>query len=269
MKKPLYVAMFAASFCATMSSVKADDIDTHRVLGQEHTSDHVIDLALRHGVNNSVDLSRQNIVHDTGYGPMLIPDSEIGDLELIQIEALSASDPAIGNRACGTKFAVVVRNDSTRDVCGFRISAVALLGRICSTSPTAVVKVDKICAGESMEIHIQLPIESLAMGNRNGTVVGFRRLLVAIDSFDQFVEDNEANNIQVFDLASIATRVASIEPMENSTTPPLFSPKPISTEVGQSQSTTSVKTSQPAKDDLQSAMQQISDARATSAASAF
>ncbi len=121
-----------------------------------------------------------------------MPAAELGDLELVQVVQLEVADGA-----CGPKFAVTVRNNSTRDVCGFRISLVALLGRIHPMAPTAIVKVDKICAGAAVELHVQLPIECLAMGNRNGQVIGFQRLLVAIDSFDQFVECNEANNIKV------------------------------------------------------------------------
>ena len=69
-----------------------------------------------------------------------------------------------------------------------------------------MVKVEKICAGQAAEVHVQLPIEALAMGNRNGQPLEFARLVVAIDSFDQFAECNEANNVKVFDRTSIVTR---------------------------------------------------------------
>jgi hypothetical protein len=182
-----------AMMFVAMSSAKADGIDLAQLLHGGPSCDHVINLMLRHGVNNSHSVAVDNVAHHSPFGPMLIPATELGDLELIQVAQLQHVDAA-----CGPKFAVTVRNNSTRDVCGFRISLVALLGRIHPMAPTAVVKVDKVCAGAEAEFHLQMPIECLAMGNRNGQVIGFQRLVVAIDSFDQFVECNEANNIKVW-----------------------------------------------------------------------
>ncbi|NND96076.1 MAG: hypothetical protein HKN47_01965 [Pirellulaceae bacterium] len=205
MKTKLPLLLFAATLCCVAGNAKADDIGLAQVFGNGHTSDHVISLVLRHGVNNSVDLAQSgSLLHPSGFGPMVIPATELGDLQLMQVSSIPDADPA-----CGPKFAIVVRNHSHRDVCGLRVSAVALLGRIRPTSPTTVIKVDKICAGESLEIQVQLPVEAVAMGNHNGTLIGFRRLLIAIDSFDQFVETNEANNIKVFDVASIPALVAT------------------------------------------------------------
>lgn len=182
----------AAMMFIAVGSAKADGVDLAHVLHGGPTADHVINLMLRHGVNNNQNYGGQ-LAHHSPFGPMLIPHAELGDLELVQIALCENVDPA-----CGPKFAVTVRNNSTRDVCGFRISLVALLGRIHPMAPTAVVKVDKLCAGAVAEFHVQLPMECLAMGNRNGQVIGFQRLVVAIDSFDQFVECNECNNIKVF-----------------------------------------------------------------------
>lgn len=183
----------AAVMFVAVGSTKADGVDLAHLLHGGPRCDHVINLMLRHGVNNSHGQAATKLAHQSPFGPMLVPAAELGDLELVQVAQLEVVDAA-----CGPKFAVTVRNNSTRDVCGFRISLVALLGRIHPMSPTAVVKVDKICAGAAVELHVQLPIECLAMGNRNGQVIGFQRLVVAIDSFDQFVECNEANNIKVF-----------------------------------------------------------------------
>ncbi|MGB7347064.1 MAG: hypothetical protein WBD20_22765 [Pirellulaceae bacterium] len=255
MKKILTCAVFAAAFCTTMSCLKADEVDLARVLGHGQSCDHVINLVMRHGVNNSVDQHSAGFVHNAGFGPMVIAGADIGDLELMQVTSLPHSDPA-----CGPKFAVVIRNNSTRDVCGPRVSAVALLGRICSTSPTSVVKVDKICAGQSIEVHVQLPLEALSMGNHNGAVVGFRRLLVAIDSFDQFVENNEANNIKVFDLASISIATTAIVPAAAVEASAVGQPAQQQTQQAVQVPATQSVESAPATDDLQSAMQKLTDA---------
>lgn len=205
----------AAMLLVATGTAKADGVDLANVLHGGPSCDHVIHLMLRHGVNNSHGYTSGGVAHYSPYGSMVIPHAELGDLELVQIAQLQVDD-----QACGPKFAVTVRNTSTRDVCGFRISLVALLGRIHPSSPTAVVNVDKICAGAAAEFHVQLPIECLAMGNRNGQVIGFQRLVVAIDSFDQFVECNEANNIKVFARTAIpaATVVEKTEAVEATAT---------------------------------------------------
>ena len=107
-----------------------------------------------------------------------------------------------------------IRNCSTRNGCHFHVSAVAVLGRICPTSPNATVKVAQIGPGEALEVCVELPIEALAMGNRHGQVIGFQRLVVAIDSHDELVETNEANNLKAFachelPLASVAVGEAT------------------------------------------------------------
>ncbi|WP_145416906.1 hypothetical protein [Planctomycetes bacterium K23_9] len=260
MKKIIYGAVLAAAFCTTMSCVKADEVDLARVLGHGQTCDHVINLVMRHGINNRVDNYSAGIVHNAGFGPMAISSTDIGDLELMQVTSMPHSDPA-----CGPKFAVVLRNNSTREVCGPRVSAVALLGRIRSTSPTSVVKVEKICAGQSIEVHVQLPVEALSMGNHNGTLVGFRRLLVAVDSFDQFVENNEANNIKVFDLASIpmaattVTPALSVETSAGQQSASVSSTTPTPATNAMPATAPSVGTA-PAADELQSAMQKLNAA---------
>jgi hypothetical protein len=145
---------------------------------------------------------------------MLIPGGELGDLEIIQVVQILHDDPA-----CGPKIAVTVQNQGCRKVCNFHVSAVAILGRICPTSPNNTVCVEKLGPGEALEVMVQLPIEALAMGNRNGQVIGFHRLVVAIDSYDEFVETNEANNLKAFDrntLPVVSPTVA--EPVESIST---------------------------------------------------
>lgn len=117
--------------------------------------------------------------------------------------------------AGGSKFNVTIRNNSYRDVCNFHMTLVATLGRICPTSPNTTTYIEKICTGQAVEFCVQLPIEALAMGNRNGQVIGFQRLVVAIDSFDVLAETNEANNLKAFachelPLAAVVTESTTV-----------------------------------------------------------
>ena len=183
--------------CARASD--AQGISTTQLLSGGQTCHHVIQLIHRHGVNNSFDTSGGSMI--AGHfpiGPMSIPLTELGDLEILQVSQVDQVDDG-----CGPSFHVTIRNNSTRKVCNFHVTMVAVLGRICPTSPTTTVKVGEICPGEALEVCVQLPIESLAMGNRNGQVIGFQRLVVAIDSYDQLVESNEANNLKAYACAEI------------------------------------------------------------------
>jgi len=194
--------------CAT-DPVSADGVDLHQVLPGPARCDHVMDLMMRYGIHDVGPHAGEPLMHHSPLGSMWVPHEELGDLELVEVVALPMSDPA-----CGPSFAVVVQNNSKRDVCGFHISVVALLGRITPFSPTAVVKVDTLCAGQASEVHVQLPVEALAMGQRSGQPVEFTHLVVAIDSFDQFAECNEANNIKVLDRTAIPLREITVQTTE-------------------------------------------------------
>ena len=185
-------------------AAQADNVNAHQVLHGGQTCGHVINLIMRHGVNNSFQTGGRTISHSP-YGPVVMGAADIGDLELVQVTQCQHVDPN-----CGPKFAVVIKNNSTRDVCDLRVSMVALFGRIKPHSPTTTSKVKKICAGQAIEITMQLPIESLAMGNLNGQALPFQKLLVAIDSFDEFAESNEANNIKAWNRSEIPVATQNV-----------------------------------------------------------
>ena len=240
----------------------SDEVDLHQVLQGPTRCDHVIEMMLRHGVNREKsDSYGSPMMYHGRMGPMWIPHKELGDLELVEVAQLPDTDPA-----CGPTFVVGIRNTSNRDVCGFRVTMVSLLGRIFPTAPTTVVKVDKVCAGQVAEIHVQLPIESLAMGTRNGQAIEFSRLVVAIDSFDQFVECNEGNNVKVLDRASIAVReivVESAEPIApvdpaQTIVDPAATPGDAATQNGSAQQT-APPNAPPANEDLMSAINRLDD----------
>ncbi|OYP36668.1 hypothetical protein [Rhodopirellula sp. MGV] len=196
----------------------ADEIDLHRLLVGPQRCDHVISLLMRYGVNNDHDQSVGfNIPHPLG--PIQVPVSELGDLEMYSIVQHAAPQPG-----CGPAFDVVIKNCSTRDVQGMRVTLVGLLGRIHPTCPNVTETIDCIAAGEAIQLTMTLPVEALAMGQFNGGSVGCSRILVAVDSYDQFMESNEANNLRVMAMkaipvAELASPPVPADPLQVEVTP--------------------------------------------------
>ena len=158
---------------------------------------------------------------------------------------------------------MTVKNLGCRKVCNFHISVVALFGPICPTSPNNTVCVEDLGPGEAVEVIVQLPIEALAMGNRNGQVIGFQRVVVAIDSYDEFVETNEANNLKAFDVAALPvvtptvteTVTETVESVSTTTTTETGAvQETVTEEVG---GTTTTTTTAPPADALQTAIQKM------------
>ncbi|GAA5506508.1 hypothetical protein [Novipirellula caenicola] len=203
-RQTLTKVLMTTSFvvCMTMHS-DAQQINASHLFGNHAHCAHVIDLISQHGVNNT--FHRGSTFHASPFGHVVVPDCEIGDLQIVDVRQTEHVDSA-----CGPTFAITIQNHSSRRVCGFHVTAVAVFGHICPTSPNVTVKTGNIDAGEAIEVLLTLPIEALAMGNRNGQVIGFQRLVVAIDSFDELMESDEANNLKAFDAASIPVTTVSV-----------------------------------------------------------
>ena len=144
---------------------------------------HVIDLLLRYGLHSRAQLPNVSSV--------LLGES-IGDVSLVQVSMLDTGSPA-----AGPTLAITLQNDSQRDVGPFSVSAVATFVRIHPWCPTVTQRVKCVAAGETLELQLQMPHESLAMGQAGGSRLAFNKLVVAIDSFDELLELNEANNLLV------------------------------------------------------------------------
>lgn len=171
---------------------------------------HIVDLLMRYGTSNNA--HRMAVP----FGNSLILGDSVGDLELVSVTMTDA-----GNDAAGPTIAVAIRNNSERHVTSFGVSVAAVLGRIHPLSPSKTCTVKKICAGETLEVQLQLPVECLAMGrslHAGANVLAFNKLVVAIDSFDELVECNESNNIQVLDRTQIP--VAVVVPTVTEESPP-------------------------------------------------
>ncbi|TWT87657.1 hypothetical protein Mal64_31990 [Pseudobythopirellula maris] len=168
--------------------------------------DHVIDLLMRFGIGGGAGVGpAAGMIAHSPYGPIEMPAVELGDLQIAGVALVASDDPA-----CAPTYAVTIKNCSPRDVCHLQVTLVALLGPIRPHDPTALATVDSIPAGGCVEIAIQLPIESLAMGQGvlgDGCPLAFQKLLVAIDSLDGFAEIDESNNLQLLCRSDIPAQV--------------------------------------------------------------
>ncbi|MFG0289783.1 MAG: hypothetical protein ACF8CQ_16505 [Rhodopirellula sp. JB044] len=215
--------LFIASLAIGMVVCNGQDLSGRDLLSGSPDCSHVIDMIHRYGVNQSCDTSTDgNFVAPSAYGPVFIPACETGDLSIVSVHQVVQADAA-----CGPKFAVVISNCSTRCVENFSITAVGTLGRIRCFDPCTTVNVEKIHPKESLQVEVTLPIEAFSMGNRNGQIIGFQRLVIVIDSFDEFVETDEANNIKAYRVAtlpflevtsSVTSEVTETQVSENVTT---------------------------------------------------
>ena len=162
---------------AQSPAISSPTVSPMDLLPGNSTCEHVIDLIQRYDRSNESHLQ--------------CPE-ELGDLVLTDIER--CDDAGLGPR-----FRIVVLNDSCRRVRDFRVSAVLVHGYLGSISPNATVCVREIPAKQAVSVDVQLPPDAL----EHKANAGICRLLVVIDSFDEFIETNERNNFKVCDLESI------------------------------------------------------------------
>ncbi|MFO0939509.1 MAG: CARDB domain-containing protein [Pirellulales bacterium] len=165
--------------------------------------DHVMQMIMRYGVNNQLNrMSGCQLLNQatvTGIpGAMTGAMTGLGDLEILLVNAL----PTPG-ASSGPKFAISIMNHGSTEVRDFHVSVVAALGQIHSHSPISTVRVDRIGAGQAIEVVAQLPVEALAMGRLNGNVQSYDRLIVAVDCFNKISEYDEANNVRLFEYSQL------------------------------------------------------------------
>jgi len=199
-------ALLASITLCAMNIAHAQPLTVTTVISGPNRCDHVIRMLQRHGVNNSFDrTAASSLLNYSPLGNLQVPSNELGDLQIVRVSPLPPGEPS-----GGPQFSIVVMNQSCREVCHFHVSAVAVFGSINPCSPSNTVKVDKINPGEAVEVVVQLPIEAFRMGNRNGEILGYQKLIVAIDCFDALLETDEANNIRSFDAAEFVVVPATV-----------------------------------------------------------
>lgn len=194
------VAVVVAALLVAVAVPAAQAGDPYGVLPQgrqfrhQPQCSHVIELMMR---NKFTGGKLAPAVMHTPYGPRLI-QPEVGDLELCSVQLVCEA-----TAECGPKFAVTFTNHSTRDVEGFHISLVAVLCHIDPFDPTTTVKVECLKAGETATLEIALPITAMAMRTADARLAEFDTLVVALDAYDEYLESDECNNIQVLKRAEI------------------------------------------------------------------
>ncbi len=143
-----------------------------------------------------------------------------GDLELLGVHCDGTVDPRNG-----PVFEVTLRNNSQVTLEHVTLSAVAVLGQIHGQSPTSVVSIGQIGAGETISFRIQLPASSMVMGPVGSPVQPFETLVVAIDSFDELIESNELNNVNILRRGEIPMiPVALVGPAASAVNPQFTAP---------------------------------------------
>lgn len=142
------------------------------------------------------------------FGQAAIVEQKLGDLQLLAVNLAAEIAPNVGPR-----ILVTIQNNSEQTLRRFSITAVAVLGRIDIGSPTVTTRVPQIGPGETMAIEMQLPATSLAMTPDGENLASFDTVVVALDSFDEFLEQDELNNLAILRRSEmiVATAAPAVE----------------------------------------------------------
>ncbi|MCA9009854.1 MAG: hypothetical protein KDB01_08915 [Planctomycetaceae bacterium] len=190
--------VLTTTIAATMS---ADSVVAQQVLSnvpnhllsiqQDFRCEHVIDLMIRNRMR------QQNGAVGAELAPGLVlaaPPSanQLGDLELLDVHLVLDGSPTLG-----PVIQVALRNNSLVPVSNFQISIVGVLGQIHRQCPTVRGLVSQVAAGAVSQFQLQLPSAAMAIGMPGRQSAPFDTIIVAIDSFDEFMEGNELNNLRI------------------------------------------------------------------------
>ncbi len=176
-----------------------DDIRNSQVLGIPTSfCGHVIEL-----LNNNR-LRRQTGLIGEGeiFLPHLTAGLKPGDLELMCVHLVCD-----GDAVKGPVFQISMKNSSCVPIGNFKVSIVGVLCQIDVHSPTATICIPRMEPGEVRQIQIQLPLTCMCMGPATQPVP-FDTLVVALDSYDELLECDELNNVQILKRAEIGLLVA-------------------------------------------------------------
>jgi hypothetical protein len=199
---------------ATVPSLTTVNPRADQLLGihQPHCG-HVIELMMRNRVRQ---------LHGHGILPPESPHVRIGlapgDLELLGVQL---ADPPTD--ACGPTYQISFRNNSPTAVTHFRITLVGVLGRIHPTCPSQTVTISRVEAGQTATIEMQLPLAAMSMGPSGSETAACDTLVIALDSFDEWIESNELNNVLILRRCEVPEVVADPLPTPAPATPPASS----------------------------------------------
>jgi hypothetical protein len=183
-----------------LQPVNTDQLRNSQVLGIPTSyCGHVIDL-----------LATNRMRRETGYYgesevqlPHLTVGVKPGDLELLSVNLVCDGD------ACkGPIFEIGMKNNSCVSIGNFKVSVVGVQCQIHVYSPSATIWIPRMEAGEETQIQVQLPVTCMCMGpGPVGQHAAFDTLIVALDSYDELLECDELNNVQILKRAEIGLLV--------------------------------------------------------------
>ncbi|MFY9255244.1 MAG: hypothetical protein WAO83_17470 [Fuerstiella sp.] len=187
-----------------MQPTNTNDIRTSQLLGSPISyCGHVIDLLLKNQI-------RERMGAD-GAGEYQLPYMSVGmkpgDLELCCVNLVCD-----GHAGAGPVFQIGMRNNSCIPIGNFSVSVVGVLCQIHQHSPSATVCIERMEAGEELHVQVQLPLTCMCM-NTSAEQAEFDTVVVALDSYDELLECNELNNIQILKRAEIGVLVADAPPL--------------------------------------------------------
>lgn len=158
--------------------------------------------------------------------PHLTVGAATGDLAICGVHLVAPETDC-----CGPKFQVTLQNNSQVAIGNFDVTIVAVLGRINPASPTAEQTVARMEPGQQVSVCLQLPITCLTMGPLHQSCP-FDTLIVAVDSRDCLMENDEINNVQILSRSAIGN-AATIEQTPTPLAPAAIQPDVVQPDVRQ------------------------------------
>ncbi len=119
------------------------------------------------------------------------------DVEFTSIRQLDAGDPA---KNLAPAYRVWFHNNTNVDINqAFDVAILASNDQKLTTNlPYSSVRIDGMAADETMSVDIRLPIDAMSMATVNGQPGAYTFLHTIIDSQNELVETNKANNLSVY-----------------------------------------------------------------------
>ena len=159
---------------------------------------------------------------DRGYntGPAIPLPGMSAPLQTSDVQLQSVQLISDTSGVQGPVFLMTLQNHSSIPVGDFRMTLVAVTGTIQVFSPSVTGSVQRVDAGAVVQFQLQLP------------VCNFDTLVVSIDSFDELLECDEQNNVQILSRSDIplivlpATVISTSEPLVAPSTFPGSAPAP-------------------------------------------
>ena len=100
-----------------------------------------------------------------------------------------------------------MRNSSNVPIENFKVTLVGVLCQIHVHSPAATICIPRMEAGEETQVQVQLPQNCMCTPD-GAASAAFDTLVVALDSYDELLECDELNKVQILKGCDIGVPVA-------------------------------------------------------------